>query len=461
MTSLGGLTQGSIVNLERAMLADGRFGGHMVLGHVDGTGSIQAIRPDADFFWLTVSYPSGLAPLLIHRGSVAVDGISLTIARLEAHTFDVQSRAIYVASTRTCVRRASAIASILNATSSESTCSARWRYATQLRTTKKHMTARLKIAKGRRKRSSPFARIEDAIDAFRAGEIIIVCDDEDRENEGDLTLAAEKVTPEAINFMAKHGRGLICMPMTGERLDELDIPLMVNQNTARLGTAFCVTIEAKHSTSTGISANDRSNTVLAAIDPRTKPNDLARPGHMFPLRAQAGGVLVRAGQTEAAVDLARIGGLYPAGVICEIMNDDGSMARVPELTKFGKRHGLLMITIADLIKYRMHNESMVKQVAKARLPTEYGEFEVHAFENQLDKQTHLALVFGEVGDGRDIVVRVHSQCLTGDVLHSIRCDCGGQLEAAMQRIAQEGPRRPAVPQSGRSRHRPGQQDPRV
>src|SRR5437762_6990228 len=296
----------------------------------------------------------------------------------------------------------------------------------------------LKIAKGRRKKGSPFARVEDAIDAFRAGEIIIVCDDEDRENEGDLTVAADKVTPAVINFMAKEGRGLICMPMTGERLDELEIPLMVNQNTARLGTAFCVTIEAKHSTSTGISAGDRANTVLAAIDLRTKPTDLARPGHMFPLRAQSGGVLVRAGQTEAAVDLARIAGLYPAGVICEIMNNDGTMARVPELTKFAKRHKLLMITIADLIKYRMHTESMVKQVAQAKLPTDYGEFQIHAFENKLDTQTHVALVFGDIGDGKDIIVRVHSQCLTGDVLHSIRCDCGAQLEAALERIGREG-----------------------
>jgi 3,4-dihydroxy 2-butanone 4-phosphate synthase/GTP cyclohydrolase II len=289
-----------------------------------------------------------------------------------------------------------------------------------------------------RKKKSPFARIEDAIDAFRNGEIIIVVDDEDRENEGDLTLAADKVTPAKINFMAKHGRGLICMPMTGERLDELEIPLMVSQNTARLGTAFCVTVEAKHSTSTGISAGDRANTVLAAIDLRTKPTDLARPGHMFPLRAQSGGVLVRAGQTEAAVDLARIAGLYPAGVICEIMNDDGSMARVPELSKFARKHKLLMITIADLIKYRMHTESMVRKVASAKLPTDYGEFQIHAFENQLDKTTHVALVFGEVGDGKDIVVRVHSQCLTGDVLHSMRCDCGGQLDTAMQIIADEG-----------------------
>lgn len=296
----------------------------------------------------------------------------------------------------------------------------------------------LRIAKARTNASSPFARVADAISAVRAGKMIIVCDDEDRENEGDLTIAAEKVTPEQINFMAKHGRGLICMPMTGERLDELEIPLMVNQNTARLGTAFCVTIEAKHSTSTGISAGDRSATVHAAVDPRTRPSDLARPGHMFPLRAQSGGVLVRAGQTEAAVDLARIAGLYPAGVICEIMNDDGSMARVPELAKFAKRHGLLIITIADLIKYRMHTESMVKQVARAKMPTAYGEFQIHAFENQLDNQTHIALVLGEIGDGTDIIVRVHSQCLTGDVLHSVRCDCGGQLDVAMTRIAAEG-----------------------
>jgi 3,4-dihydroxy 2-butanone 4-phosphate synthase/GTP cyclohydrolase II len=301
-----------------------------------------------------------------------------------------------------------------------------------------HMSAQLKIATGRKKKSGPFARIEDAIEAFRAGEIIIVCDDEDRENEGDLTLAADKVTPKAINFMAKYGRGLICMPMTGERLDELEIPLMVNQNTARLGTAFCVTIEAKHSTSTGISAGDRSNTVLAAIDPRTKPSDLARPGHMFPLRAESGGVLVRAGQTEAAVDLARIGGLYPAGVICEIMNDDGSMARVPELTKFAKRHKLLMITILDLIRHRMRTESLVRRVARASLPTAHGEFAVYAYDSVIDGQTHIALVCGDVGDGENVMVRVHSKCLTGDVFHSMRCDCGAQLDTAMARIALEG-----------------------
>jgi 3,4-dihydroxy 2-butanone 4-phosphate synthase/GTP cyclohydrolase II len=294
------------------------------------------------------------------------------------------------------------------------------------------------MAKGARRLSSPFAPIDAAIDAIRAGQLIIVVDDEDRENEGDLTIAADKVTPEAINFMAKYGRGLICLSMTPERLDALDVPLMVAQNSSQFDTAFCVSIEAKHRTTTGISASDRAATVHAAIDPATRPADLARPGHMFPLRARPGGVMTRAGQTEAAVDLARIAGLYPAGVICEIMNEDGTMARVPALAKFAKKHGLLMITIADLIKYRMRTESLVKRVASAKMPTEYGEFQIHCFENQIDKQTHVALVHGDITSGEDVLVRVHSQCLTGDVLHSIRCDCGAQLEAAMERIAHEG-----------------------
>jgi len=296
----------------------------------------------------------------------------------------------------------------------------------------------LEIAKGARKRPSHFARIEDAVDAIRAGKMIVVVDDEDRENEGDLTIAADKVTPEAINFMARWGRGLICLSMTPERLDELEIPLMVSQNSSRFDTAFCVSIEAKGRTSTGISASDRALTVLAAIDPATRPSDLARPGHMFPLRSRTGGVMVRAGQTEAAVDLARIAGLYPSGVICEVMNEDGTMARVAELAKFTKKHGLLMITIADLIKYRIRTELLVRRVASAKLPTEHGDFRVHAFENLLDNQTHVALVRGDITDGKDVMVRVHSQCLTGDVLHSVRCDCGAQLETAMRRIAQEG-----------------------
>jgi len=290
----------------------------------------------------------------------------------------------------------------------------------------------------KRRKKSPFAPIEEAIRAIHDGEMIIVVDDEDRENEGDLTIAADKITPDAINFMAKWGRGLICMPMTEARLVELDIPQMVSENTARFDTAFTVSIEAKGGTSTGISAADRAATVLAAIDPRTRPADLARPGHMFPLKARNGGVLVRAGQTEAAVDLARIAGLYPAGVICEIMNEDGSMARVPELTAFARRHKLLMVTIADLIQHRMRTEALVRRVAAASLPTDHGDFRVIAYESVIDRETHVALVKGEIGDGAGVLVRVHSRCLTGDVFHSARCDCGPQLAAAMDRIATEG-----------------------
>ena len=297
---------------------------------------------------------------------------------------------------------------------------------------------KLHMAKGARKSRESFAPIDEALEAVRAGTMVIVVDDEDRENEGDLTIAAEKVTPEAINFMARFGRGLICLALTPERLDELEIPLLVKDNTSRFETAFCTPIDAIGKTTTGISAHDRAATVLTAIDPATRPADLARPGHVHPLRARSGGVLVRSGQTEAAVDLARMAGLYPAGVICEIMSEDGTMARVPELTKFGKKHGLPLITVADLIKYRMRNESLVRRVATAKLPTEYGEFRVFAYENAVDRQTHIALVCGEVGDGKDVLVRVHSQCLTGDVLHSVRCDCGAQLETAMQRIAAEG-----------------------
>jgi 3,4-dihydroxy 2-butanone 4-phosphate synthase/GTP cyclohydrolase II len=300
------------------------------------------------------------------------------------------------------------------------------------------MPAQLHIAKGARTRKNPFDPIEDAVAAIRNGEIVIVVDDEDRENEGDLTIAASKITPEVINFMARYGRGLICLSMTPERLDELEVPLMVNRNTAKFDTAFCVSIEAKARTSTGISAADRAVTVLAAIDPATKPADLARPGHMFPLRSRPGGVLVRAGQTEAAVDLARIAGLYPAGVICEIMNEDGTMARVPQLTRFARRHNLRLITIADLIKYRMRTERLVRRVATASLPTEYGPFHVYAYESLIDGETHVALVAGEIGPGGGVLVRVHSRCLTGDALHSMRCDCGQQLEAAMKRIGEEG-----------------------
>ena len=288
------------------------------------------------------------------------------------------------------------------------------------------------------RRKSAFAPIDEAVDAFRNGEMIIVVDDEDRENEGDLTVAAERVTPDVVNFMITQGRGLVCVALTEERLMELDLPLMVRENTSQFETAFTVTIDAKGVTTTGVSATDRAATILATINPRTRPTDLARPGHILPLRARNGGVLVRAGQTEAAVDLARIAGLYPAGVICEITSKDGSMARVPELTRFARRHKLRMITIADLIQYRMRTEALVKRVATAALPTDHGEFRVMAYESGLDGETHVALVRGDLGDGENVLVRVHSKCLTGDVFHSARCDCGPQLEAAMTRIAQEG-----------------------
>jgi 3,4-dihydroxy 2-butanone 4-phosphate synthase/GTP cyclohydrolase II len=293
----------------------------------------------------------------------------------------------------------------------------------------------LRLAKGRK--STPFATVEEGIEAMRAGRMIIVVDDEDRENEGDLTMAASKVTPESINFMVKHGRGLVCLAMTPERLETLDIPLEVSDNSSRRETAFCVSIDARHGTTTGISAADRAKTIKAAIARDTRARDLTRPGHIFPLRARPGGVLVRAGHTEAAVDLARIAGLPPAGAICEILNDDGTMARVPELTKFARKHKLLMITIADVIRYRMRTERMVKQVARASLPTAHGPFAIHAFESAIDGETHVALVRGEIGNGERILVRVHSKCLTGDVFHSMRCDCGPQLDTAMQRIAQE------------------------
>ena len=286
----------------------------------------------------------------------------------------------------------------------------------------------------------PFSTIPDAIEDIRAGRMVVVVDDEDRENEGDLTIAAEKVTPDVINFMARHGRGLICLPMTGERLDELRIPLMVQdeENSARFGTAFCVPVEAKQGTTTGISAGDRARTVLAAIDPRTRPQDLARPGHMFPLRAQPGGVLQRAGQTEAAVDLARLAGLYPAGVICEIMNEDGTMARVRELEPFCRAHGIKLITIRDLIQYRMRHERLVRKIAEAALPTSYGGFRIHAFESLIDGEHHVAMVLGEIKPEEDVLVRVHSQCLTGDIFSSTRCDCGGQLHRALEMISAEG-----------------------
>ncbi len=282
------------------------------------------------------------------------------------------------------------------------------------------------------------ATIPEAIENTRAGKFIIIIDDENRENEGDLAMAAEKVTPEAINFMAKHARGLICLPTIKQRLDELAIPLMVQDNTSKNCTAFTVSIEAKDKVTTGISAFDRAQTIKTVLDPNSKPGDLVRPGHVFPIRARDGGVLVRAGHTEAIVDLARLAGLYLAGVICEIMNEDGTMAKLPELEIMASEYDLKIITIADLIAYRLRHEKLVQKVAEAKLPTKFGEFTVMAYKSTVDANEHVALVKGDISGDGPVLVRVHSECLTGDVFSSLRCDCGDQIRLAMQSIAEEG-----------------------
>ncbi len=285
---------------------------------------------------------------------------------------------------------------------------------------------------------SVFAPIEEAIADVAAGKMLIVVDDADRENEGDFVMAAEMATPEAINFMVTHGRGIVCLPTTAERLDELHVPLMVSKNNESHGTAFAVSIDIQGRTTTGTSAFDRAATVRAVADPTLDPADIRMPGHVFPLRAQEGGVLRRAGHTEATVDLARLAGVFPAGVLCEVLHPDGSMARLPELVRVAREHGLKLISIADLIEYRRRTEKLVQRVADATIPTPYGEFHTIGYESALDGMTHVALVMGEIGDGDDLLVRVHSECLTGDVFGSLRCDCGDQLESALALVAAEG-----------------------
>jgi 3,4-dihydroxy 2-butanone 4-phosphate synthase/GTP cyclohydrolase II len=283
-----------------------------------------------------------------------------------------------------------------------------------------------------------FATVEEAVEDIRAGRMIVVCDDEDRENEGDLTMAAQFATPEAINFMATHGRGLICLALTPDRCDELGLDLMAAKNETPLQTAFTVAIEAREGVTTGISAADRAHTIQVAVDPESKPHDLVQPGHVFPLKAKAGGVLERTGQTEAAVDLARLAGLNPAGVICEIMNDDGTMARVPDLIPYCREHGLKMITVADLIAYRRRKDKLVERVVATGLPTAFGDFTAVGYRSLVDDKHHVAMVKGDVNGESDVLVRVHSECLTGDVFHSLRCDCGEQLVAALAMIEKEG-----------------------
>ena len=288
------------------------------------------------------------------------------------------------------------------------------------------------------KERSSFATIEEALEEIKSGRMVIVVDDEDRENEGDLTMAAQFITPDTVNFMALHGRGLICLSITAERADALKLQPMTRTNESRFGTAFTVSIEARAGVTTGISAADRAHTIQVAIDPRSRADDLVQPGHVFPLIARPGGVLARAGQTEAAVDLARLAGLTPAGVICEVMNEDGTMARVPDLVTYCARHGLKMVTVADLIRYRRRTEKLVRRVAVVSMPTQAGEFTAYGYESLLDGEQHLALVKGDVAGKEDVLVRVHSECLTGDVFHSLRCDCGEQLTVALDLIEREG-----------------------
>ena len=284
----------------------------------------------------------------------------------------------------------------------------------------------------------PFSTIEEALEDIRAGRMVVVCDAADRENEGDLTMAAQFTTPEAVNFMAKEARGLICLALTPERCDELGLPLMAAKNESPFETAFTVSVEARHGVTTGISAQDRAHTIQVAIDPSSGPRDLVQPGHVFPLKAKPGGVLERTGQTEAAVDLARLAGLAPAGVICEVMNDDGTMARVPDLVAYCRRHGLRMVTVGDLIAYRRRHDKLVERVVETALPTLHGDFRAVGFRSLVDGKHHVAMVKGEVAGEEDVLVRVHSECLTGDVFHSLRCDCGQQLEDALERIESEG-----------------------
>ena len=295
-----------------------------------------------------------------------------------------------------------------------------------------------KISERETKRARALATVEEAIEEYRNGRFVIIIDDEDRENEGDLTIPAQFCTPEAINFMARYGRGLVCAPMTAERLEQLHIPIMASHNDSHFGTPFTVSVEAREGVTTGISAADRARTVQVLIDPKTRPNDLVMPGHTFPLRAREGGVLVRAGQTEATIDLCKLAGVYPAGVLCEIMNEDGTMSRLPQLKRFAKRHNLKIISVTQLIQYRMHKEKLVKRVAETVIPTEFGEWKCIAYKALTDPDEHVAFVFGDLSGDEPVLVRVHSQCVTGDVFGSQRCDCGEQLHLAQKLITEAG-----------------------
>ena len=417
---------GDRVNVEPALRAGDPLGGHQVQGHVDGTGTVASVETAADGVRVRIEAAPELLRYCVEKGSITVDGVSLTVAAVDETGFEVAliPHTLEVTTLGELDRRRRR--------------EPRDRRAGQIcRKAAPRYDAAVTMAAEPRT-ESPFATVEEAIEEIREGRFVVVVDDEDRENEGDLTIAAQFATPEAVNFMVTHARGLVCLCLTEERCDELGLRQMTDQNETPFGTAFTVTVEAREGVTTGISAQDRAKTIQVAVDPSSGPRDLVQPGHVFPLRARRGGVLQRSGQTEAAVDLARLAGLIPAGVVCEIMKDDGTMARVPDLIGYCAAHELKMITVADLIEYRRRHEKLVERITSVNLPTAYGKFTAVAFRETLTGKHHVALVKGDVAGEQDVLVRVHSECLTGDVFHSLRCDCGEQLELALRRIEQEG-----------------------
>src|SRR5436309_1100125 len=416
-TTLGRLQPSDPVNLERPLRFGGALGGHLVLGHVDGVGTVQEVTRRINHAGADRAAEPGA------RAAADSPGVGGR-GRREPHSsragrHELRGHADSVYAGRDDARPAQARAG-------------------DERRGRPDRQVPGPIAGAQGGDMTGFASIEAAIEEIRAGRILVVVDDEDRENEGDLVMAADKVTPEAVNFMARYGRGLICVPMTGERLDELKISMMVSDNTAPMATAFTVTVDARRGVTTGTSAYDRAVTIRTLVDPQMRAEDLTRPGHVLPLRAMPGGVLRRAGHTEAAVDLARLAGSYPAGVICEVLDEDGGMARVPELQELALAHGLTMITIKDLIEYRIRKEKLVRRIATTKLPTDWGEFIAITYDTSVDSRVPLALVMGQVAGDAPVLVRVHSECLIGDVFHSRRCDCGLQLEKALAIIQAEG-----------------------
>ncbi len=421
VTALSDVEEGSKVNLELAMKAGDRLGGHIVQGHVDGVGTVASVEDDGFAQRVRVDLPTQLLRYVVDKGSITLSGVSLTVAELGETWAEVslipgepdQRRVRHRGEVRgafggTIRRKGAGVSAMAETQRQDETAAAG---------------------------ESPFATIEEAIEEIRAGRMVVVCDGEDRENEGDLVMAAQFATPEAINFMAKEARGLVCLALTAQRCERLGLNLMAAKNEAPLETAFTVSIEAAGGVSTGISAHDRAHTIQVAIDPDSGPRDIVVPGHMFPLRAKDGGVLERTGHTEASVDLARLAGLTPAGVICEVMNDDGTMARVPDLIPYCRKHGLKMITVAELIAYRRRTEKLVERVVGTALPTAFGDFQAVGYRSLVDDKHHVAMVKGKVDGESDVLVRVHSECLTGDVFHSMRCE---QLEAALAMIEREG-----------------------